>query len=98
MKELPIYKIEATNKLNEFDRLEIKDRLAEDLNDKLGSYIWNYHCDSGRTFVDLERQFKDLWIDDFDLTNKGFDLTSCQEDEPEQYDFEKSLIMEWAKN
>lgn len=103
MKELPIYKIEPTTKLNEFDKLEIKEMTVEKMDEYLDGAIERMILDQDAG-EELSREkaaeyIKFDVIEDFEHLDADYEFISVnQEDEPEQYNFEKSVIMEWAKN
>lgn len=103
MKELPIYKIETAIKLNEFDKVVIKEMTVEKMNEYLDGAIERMILDQDAG-EELSREkaaenVKFDVVEDFEHFNDDYEFISVnQEDEPEQYNFEKSVIMEWAKN
>lgn len=101
---LPIYKIELATKLDEADKAEIKLMVKEQMEKHL-EYRTEFLIENAEYLGDVltdekaEEIVKYDIVNDFNKIDGDYELISVnQEDEPEQYEFEKQLILDWAKN
>lgn len=102
MKDLPIYKIEKSTKLDEADKAAIRSEVRARMEEHL-EYRSEFLIDAAEYVGDTmsseaaEGIIKYDILNDFGKINDGYELTSVtQEDNPEQYAIERNFILEWA--